>query len=775
MLNLYNLIDIVIFFIKINYQEPFMSNYKFIGKHIPRIDAEDKVKGLVKYPSDLHFQDQVYIRILRSKYPYAKIKSIDTSEAEKLHGVVKILTHKDVPGQNASGIAIQDQPVFCYDFVRYQGDAIAAVGAISSDIAKKAMELIKVDYEILKPVLEAEDALKPEAPKLHKNGNILNHKHFSKGDAEKSFNESDFIFEHKYSTQRQEHAYLETEAGAAYFDEEGRLVVHAGGQYPHRDVTQISRILNIPEDKIRAINSPVGGGFGGKDELTVQAYLALMTYITKRPSKLFLEREESFICGGKRHPVNINLKTAINKDGKLTAIDFYALSNTGGYASLGGPVFNLTVEHSGGVYFFPNSEINGHCMYTNSGYQVAFRGFGVPQTLFALESQMDEMADKIGMDRLEFRKINLLKKGQKGAIDNEFPLSIGSRAIVDAMSKGEIYNNRKELTKTSKSHLKRGVGIALGLQGAGLGVGLPDFAHTKIHLRPDGKFILLVGTSEMGQGNTTCFTQIIAEILDCEIADITFIMGDTGIVPNSGSATASRTIYAVGASTYYAAKNMKELLLSHYNGSKLEIKAGTVYIDGNKKQTLVELAKEKSFESKGEFIVPTATECLGDGLPHILYGYSGHIVLVEVNELTGETQVFKAECYLDAGTVINMQGLEAQSEGGLVMGIGYALSEESIVTGGYYQNPRFATYIIPTALDSPMDIKTIAVDMNEDSHPLGAKGIGEITFTAVAPAIGNAIYDAIGERFYSLPIKPEDILLRLHSKNKNQEANLCPQ
>jgi CO/xanthine dehydrogenase Mo-binding subunit len=751
-----------------------MAKYKYLGKCIPRVDAREKVTGKVLYPSDIYLDNQIYIRVLRSEYPYARIKSIDTTEAEKLPGVVRVLTHKDVPGLNAYGIAIQDQPVFCHDYVRYQGDAIAAVGAETDEIAREALEHIKVEYEVLKPISEPEMALGKEAPKLHPNGNILNEKHFSKGDTEKAFQASDIVIEHNYDTQRQAHCYLETESGGAYYDEDGLLVVHAGGQYPHRDVTQISRILNIPPEKIRAINSPVGGGFGGKDELTVQAYIALMTHLTKRPSRLFLERDESFIAGGKRHPVKVKLKTGTTKDGKLTAIDFYALSDTGGYASLGGPVFNLTVEHSGGVYFFPNAKVSGHCVYTNSGFQVAFRGFGVPQSIFALEVQMDEMADLLGIDRLEFRRRNLLVRGQTGAIDNEFPLSIGSKPIVEGIAGGEIYKNREVLKKTDKPHIKRGVGFALGLQGAGLGVGLPDFAHTKIKLLENGTFKLFVGTSEMGQGNATCFLQIMAEVMNCEMNHLNYILGDSGRVPDSGSATASRTIYAVGASVYYAAKRMKEKLLEHYNGKELEIKEGKIFINGEFKEALTDLARKEELETTGEFIVPIAKECLGDGLPHILYGYSGHVVLVEVNTLTGETQVIKAECYLDAGTVVNQQGLEGQGEGGLVMGVGYALTENSIVKDGYYQNPRFATYIIPTALDVPLDIKTVGVDVYEDSHPLGAKGIGEVVFTSVAPAVANAIYDAIGVRFYSLPIKPEDILLSLDSKKLNQENVLCP-
>lgn len=752
-----------------------MAEYRYIGKHIPRVDGYEKVTGELLYPSDIHFKDQLYIRILRSKYPYAKILSIDTTKAERLEGVIKILTHKDISGLNAFGIAIQDQPVFCYDFVRYQGDAIAAVGAITEELAQKALELINVEYEVLTPITDAKFALTHNAPKLHKNGNILNEKHFSKGDINKALKESDYIFEHEYKTQRQEHAYLETEAGVAYYNKEEQLVVHAGGQYPHRDVKQLSRILNLPPEKIRVINSPVGGGFGGKDEITVQAYLALMTYLTKRPSKIFLSREESFISGGKRHPVEIKLKTGVNKDGKLTGMDFSAISDTGGYASLGGPILNLTVEHSGGVYFFPNSKVSGYCAYTNSGYQVAFRGFGVPQSLFALETQMDEMADKIGMDRLEFRRLNLLKKGQTGAIDNEFPLSIGSKAIVEAMSKGEIYKNQETLKKTSEPYKKRGIGFALGLQGAGLGVGLPDFADTKIILEKNGKFKLLMGTSEMGQGNATCFAQIAAENIHCEMSDITYNLGDTGLCPDSGSATASRTIYAVGASIYYAAKKMHDLILSHFTGKTIDIKSGVIYIDNNPKITLHELASLDKFETNGEFIVPTATECLGDGLPHILYGYSGHIVLVEVNTLTGETEVLKAECYIDAGTVINMQGFEGQSEGGFVMGIGYALSEDSMIKDGYYVNPKFATYILPTSLDSPLDIKTVAVDVYEDSHPLGSKGIGEVVFTSVAPAITNAITDAIDNRFYTLPVTPEKILQALESNGKKTENSLCPQ
>lgn len=739
-----------------------MSDYRYIGKYIPRIDAVDKATGKTIYPSDIYIEDELFIRVLRTAYPYAKIKSVDTAEAEALEGVVKILTYKDVPGLNRFGIAIQDQPVLCQDYTKYQGDAIAAVGAESDEIAKNALKFIKVDYEILDPISNPEYALSDDAPKLHPNGNILNQKYFTKGNIDNALKESDLTFDHTYQTQRQVHAFLETEAGVAYYDKQGILIVHAGGQYPHRDVVQLSRILNLSEDKIRVINSPVGGGFGGKDEITVQAYLALMTYHTKRPSKIFLERTESFIAGGKRHPVTIHLKTGVNKDGKLTGIKFYALSDTGGYASLGGPVFNLVIEHSGGVYYFPQSEVSGHCVYTNSGFQVAFRGFGVPQSLFALETQMDEMADSVGIDRLQFRKLNLLKKGETGILNNDYPLSIGSLAVVKSMENSELIKNPEIFKQTKSNHIKRGIGFALGLQGAGLGVGLPDFANTKIKLEKNGKFRLSAGSSEMGQGNATCFVQIAAEYINCDIEDIECDLGDTGKVPDSGSATASRTIYVIGASVYNAAKIINNKIKSFYNVDDFKIREGQIIIGESVVESLYELAHKTDISSEGEFITPTASQCLGDGLPHIIYGYSGHIALVEVNTLTGEVEVLKGECHLDSGTVVNMQGLEGQSEGGFIMGIGYALTENCRIEKGYYQNPRFATYILPTSMDSPIDIKTFPVDIYEDSQPFGAKGVGEITFSSVAPAITNAIHDAIGKRFYSLPVSPEDILKSLY-------------
>lgn len=738
-----------------------MKEYRYIGKGIPRVDAKQKVTGETKYPSDVSIENQLYLKILRSKYPSAKIISIDTTEAEKLEGVYKILTHKDVPGLNGFGIAVQDQPVLCSDRVRYQGDAIALIGAETDALARKAADLINVEYEPLPALLTPEEAIKPNAPKIHEQGNILNEKSFKRGDVEKAFNSSDIVLEEVFTTQRQAHAYLETESGMAYYDENNKLTIHVGGQYPHRDASQIARILNIPEEEIRVINSPLGGGFGGKDELTTQAYVALMTYITKRPSKILIDREESFISYGKRHPMTIKIKMGANKDGKLTALQFNALGDTGAYASLGGPILNLTVEHAGSVYYFPISDVNGKQVYTNSGYNVAFRGFGVPQSLFAVESMMDRLADKLNIDPLRFREINLLEKGQLGVLDNDYPLTIGSAKIVEKMLQSDLLKDKEELKKSKHPDFKRGIGISLGFQGAGLGVGLPDFAHTRLVLQPNGKFKLYAGSAEMGQGNTTCFIQIAAENMHCEIENFDYIIGDSGCVPDSGSATASRTIYAVGASVYYASKRMYEQLLSHFNTSSLTIENNIVCIDGKQRISLSELAKIKAFESTGEFIVPISKQCLGDGLPHILYGYSGHVALVEINTKTGEVDVLQGETYLDAGTVVNQQGLEAQSEGGFVMGVGYALTENSIIEDGYYKNPRFSTYILPTAMDVPPKIKTIAVDIFEDTCPFGAKGIGEIVFTAVAPAITNAIRDAIGQEFNHLPCTPENILLKL--------------
>jgi CO/xanthine dehydrogenase Mo-binding subunit len=727
---------------------------KKIGKRINRLDAQEKVLGSLVYPSDRVIEGMIFVEVVRAAYPHARIRSIDTRTAEALPGVVKVLTAKDVPGENAFGIQIQDQPVLCNRRVRYLGDAVALIGAETKDIARQAADLVRVDYEVLEPVCDPEKAILKTAPKLHPRGNIMHQGHFEKGDVEEGFRKSAVIVERTYQVPMIDHAFLECEAGVAYYDEDDLLTVESCGQYIYRDQTQIARALGLPLDRVRVMAPFVGGAFGGKDEITVQIHLALMTYHTKRPTKLVATREESIVSHTKRHAAKMYFKTGASKSGKLLAVQARFISDTGAYASLGGPVLNLMLEHVAGPYLVPNVKVDGFAVYTNNGFSGAFRGFGCTQACMAIESQMDLMAACLNKDPLVFRQQNVLHKGDLAALGYEMKTEVGAEATIVAARRGTLYKNRRQKKKDKSKHsrsvakyIKRGVGVASQMQGLGLGIGIPDYAEVGLSLRSDGSLEIRVSTNEIGQGAYTAYAQIAAERLKLDIEKIEVVGADTKNTPDSGTTTASRTTYAVGNAILKAA-DMLEKEISIWSKEKPD------WTDVN-----------DQIDVQATFHVPVADVELGDGLPHLLYSYGTHVALVEVDTLTGEVTVEEVEAYLDGGRVISKTGFEGQSEGGVAQGIGYALFEEVLLKEGVFQNTNFNTYIMPSTLDVPAEIKTIPVEVREPSGPYGAKGISETCMVGVTPAILNALEDAIGVRFTRIPVRAEDVLSALKEKS----------
>lgn len=745
------------------------NRFKYIDQKIPREDGANKIFGRVKYPSDYYFENQLWLSIKRSIHSHAKILKINREKAEKLKGVVRVMTYRDIPGLNGFGIAIQDQPVFCHNKVRYVGDAIAAVAAESKEIAKRALSLIDVEYELLPSVVDPESAMKKDSPLVHENGNILHEVHFNNGDIERAFRDSELTFKERYSTPRIAHLFLETEAGVAFYDEDGLLTIRAGGQYPHRDRMQIARALGLKNEGIRILSSPIGGGFGGKDEVTVQIFLALTTYLTKRPCRIFLEREESLIAGMKRHPMKIELKTAIKSDGSILGINGNVISDTGAYASLGGPILNLCVEHICGPYRVQNCKVDGYAVYTNNGVSAAFRGFGVPQAAFALESEIDKIAQKLGIDPIDFRIKNCLESGDSAGLGYKIPTSVGIKHLLMAAKNHPIYKNRKKLKrqrsgipKDEQEHSRRGIGFACAMQGYGLGVGIPDYADAKIKITRRGEIILYIGGCEMGQGLGTAAIQIAAEELECNISDISVIVGDTKIGPDSGPSTASRSTYATGNAIINAVQDLKNSVSKFFNIKvKNLLKDNKNFILNGKKYPFSMIKDD--IIGHGNFVIPTSEVELGDGLPHILYCFGAHLVMLDVNLLTGNVTVERVVAFIDPGRVINRLGIEGQSEGGVIMGMGYALYEDFCIRNGTPQNFNLSTYIIPTAHDSSFPIETITISDFEKTGPYQAKGVGEITMVSVAPAIANAIYDAIGIRFSKIPVLPEMILEKIYN------------
>ncbi|MDQ0252895.1 xanthine dehydrogenase D subunit [Evansella vedderi] len=768
---------------------------KWIGKRVPRLDGPERVTGELKYMTDYHYNNMVWGRVLRPPYPYAKIKSMDTTRAKNLPGVIAVLTHEDIPGFNGFGIVVPDQPVLCEDVVRTTADAVALVAAETEEIAEEALALIDVDYERLDAVTDAEFAITEQAPKLHADGNIHSHVVIKNGEVEKAFQEADIILENTFHSPRQMHAFIETEGGWGILEKDGTLTIQCPGQYAYRDRLQIARALAWNPARIRVISSPVGGAFGGKDEITVQIYLALLALHTGgRPVKIHYKREESVIAGMKRHPFKVKMKTAAKKDGTLLANQVLAIADTGAYASLGGAVISLAIEHSCGPYKIPNVDLEGYCVYTNNGIAGAFRGFGVNQVCMGIETHMDMIAAELGIDPIEIRKKNVYHQGDVSSLGHVVKGSVGTWKTLEAAEKCDLWINREKYkAEISEPWKKRGVSIATSFHGVGMGIGLPDYGAASIQLLPGGRFEVGVGCEEIGGGNGTVYAQVAAEILQCDVTDIVVVQGDTSRTLDGGTVTASRSTYTGGRAVATAAPNMLNLLTKAageiFGVSEEQVRVAdkkvVVYDADGKADSSLSFAEiydylyenRRDTRVEGHFMLPKEKKEIkgSGGAPHRLYGYLTHVVMVEVDTLTGETEVLRVVSIPDAGKVINPQGLEGQAEGGAVMGIGYALYEDTIIENGYHKTTNFSNYILPTVKDSPQ-IETFPVEELEETGPFGAKGIGEVVMIPIIAATISAIHDAVGVRIKHLPATPERVYAALKARkdqtNQSNEENV---
>ncbi|QQK77219.1 molybdopterin-dependent oxidoreductase [Salicibibacter cibarius] len=764
-------------------KERFNDKYQWIGKKIPRIDGPEKVTGELKYMTDESYSNMVWGKVLRAEYPHAKIKNIKTEKAESLPGVICVLTYKDIPGFNGFGIVTPDQPVLCEDVVRCTADAVALVAAETNEIADEALNLIQVDYEPLKVVADAEYAMTDEAPSLHPDGNIHSHVKIKNGDVDQAFKNADYIFENTYYSPRQMHAFIETEGGWGLVKEDGTLKIQCPGQYAYRDRLQVSRALGMNPESIHVISSPNGGGFGGKDEITVQIYLALLALHTEgRPVKIHLSREESVTAGMKRHPFKVQVKTAANKDGTITANQVRAVADTGAFASLGPAVISLAVEHACGPYKIPNVDVEGFCVYTNNGIAGAFRGFGVNQVCVGIETHIDMIAEKINMDPIEIRKKNAYRQGEISSVGHVVKSSVGTHETLEKAQNCDLWTNRNTYkNQPSEPWKKRGVAIATSFHGVGMGLDTPDYGAASIELLHDGRLKVGVGPEEIGTGNGTVYAQVCAEMLHCDIADVSVIQGDTSETLDSGTISASRSTYTGSRAIATTAPLMIELL-TETASEMLNIPAKDMDIEDcnviHKNDHSILLAfteihdylsvNRKSTKVSSQFYLPKEKEEIkgSGGAPHHIYGYQTNVVMVEVDTLTGETDVLRVVSIPDCGRVMNLQGLEGQSEGGAIMGIGYTLYEDVIIEEGYHKTSNLGDYIIPTIRETP-EIETIPVEAPEPSNPFGAKGIGEVVMIPIIPAIMSAIYDATGARVRHLPATPERIFNAMKSATKS--------
>jgi CO/xanthine dehydrogenase Mo-binding subunit len=740
---------------------------RLVGKKIPRLDGYSKVCGEAIYGADFHLENALFLKVLRSPHHHGYIRDIDGSEALRVPGVLTIITWRDIPGENLSGKIKRDQPILAENKVRYVGEPVAVVVAETEEIAEKALEEINVDYELLDPVLSPEKALEPEAPTVHEGSNLLGEFNLSRGDMKEGFSKSDIIIENTYRTPFVEHAYIEPEAGAASIDSEGRICIYAASQYSHHIAREVCHMLSFPREKVRVIQTVMGGGFGGKTDISVHGVLALAAHKTKRAVKYIYTREESFLATAKRHPFIIYYRTGAQKDGRLMAVEADILMDTGAYASSGPAVVSRAGIHAVGPYEVPNVRVTCRGVYTNNPVAGAMRGFGVPEVVFAHESQMDIIASELVIDPYRIREKNILREGSRTITGQPLKTSVGMEETL-RKAQEKLPRSRNSGEKSQKPYTKRGFGYGCVYYGIG-NTGQVNHSEVKMAALNDGKVLISVGASELGQGLLTVFQQMGAEALGMPVEQVEVLTEDTSLTPDPGITSASKQTYVTGNAICRAAKKLiREIsvqVAEHFQVSPEHV----VYSGGNfiaikndrrmaipvadaisriLSENSVDLMVTGSFTSETTPLDPVT----GQGIPYPTYSYATQIAEVEVDVRTGKVRVVQIISANDVGKAINPETTEGQIVGGAVMGVGYAIMEHYLPG----QTRNFGEYLIPTSCDVPRVIPIIVEDP-ESSGPFGAKGLGEVTCIPTAAAIANAVSNATGMRFYQLPLTPERV------------------
>lgn len=749
-----------------------------IGRKHPRPDAIEKVTGKAVFTDDLHVENMLFAKVRRAMVPHALLKRLDTSRAQALNGVKAVLTAADIPGEQNHGLIRHDWPtlVGIGQRIRYVGDAIAVVAAETSEIAAQAIQLIEADFELLPVISNPLQALDENQPKLHQGGNLLKHIKVRKGNIAEGFQGADVIIEHTFHTQTTDHAFLEPECSLAVPTSDGRMEIYVGSQIPYADREQIARVLGWEENRVRIVGQHMGGGFGGKEDIAGQIHAALLANATQRPVKLTYDRHESLLAHPKRHATQIRVKIGAQKNGQITAIETELYGDTGAYASLGEKVMERATTHSAGPYDVPHVRNDCYAMYTNNPPAGAFRGFGVTQSAFAIESMMDMLAEKLTMDPVALRKLNALHIGSQTNTGQVLDESVGLMACLERLEHEMRQSNPnpfKPVVNPQNPNLIKAWGIAAAYKNTGLGGGAPDFSNAEIELFDDGSFEIRSSAAELGQGLVTVMQLIVAEELSVPPEKVRVLVMDTDLTPDGGPTTASRQTYITGNAVRLATQKLRETITAFLKNTyavspeKITFSGGSVQVNS---QSLTFSQIAKSMEDAGEkrsayykYDAPE-TQPLGmGGNMHFAYSYSVQAAEVEVNRFTGEVNVLKVISANDVGMALNPLGLQGQIEGGVMMGLGHCLTEEFIVEQGHIVTDQLARYRIPGIMLTP-EITTIVIEEPAADGPYGAKGVGEISSIPTAPAITNAIYHAVGVRIDKTPVDQEVIAKALQEK-----------
>lgn len=756
-----------------------IQSHHVVGRSHIRPDAVEKVTGEALYSDDLKFPGMLFGKACRAMVPHAILKSLDVSAAKSFEGVKAVLTAEDIPGENTHGLVTFDWPVMVGigERVRYVGDCIAIIAAESKEIAEHASTLINADFELLPVIRDPVQAYQDDQPQLHPSGNLLKHIKVRKGDMQTGFSNSDVIMEHIFHTQITDHAFLEPECSIAVPTTDDRMEIYVGSQIPYQDRSQIARVLGWEENRIRIVGQLMGGGFGGKEDIAGQIHAALLARATDLPVKILFDRKESLLVHPKRHATQIRVKIGAGKDGRIKAIETELFGDTGAYASLGEKVMTRATTHSAGPYDVENVHADCFAMYTNNPPAGAFRGFGVTQSAFAIESMLDMLAEKLGIDPIELRRKNALHIGSITNTGQILDESVGLLDCIDAVDQ-EIKKTHPNPFEPQADPVDPNVvsawGLAAAYKNTGLGGGAPDKSSAEVELFEDGTFEIRSSSAEMGQGLVSVMRMVVAEEIGVKPDNVKVLVMDTDLTPDGGPTTASRQTYITGNATRFAARNLRHaitaLLCEKFDMAPELIVFGENLVQVNGKclsfSDVFKEMKSNGIKTCVSFTYEAPkTQPLGTGgMMHFAYSFGVQAALVDVNKITGEVHIRRVISANDVGMAVNPLGLQGQIEGGVMMGIGHCLTEEFNLDEGRVVTDQMARYRIPGIMLTP-EITSIVIEDPTSEGPYGAKGVGEICSIPTTPAITNAIYHAVGVRIDRTPVDQEMIALEIKNQN----------
>ncbi len=753
-----------------------------VGESIARLDAEAKVRGQARYADDLAFPGMLYAKAVRSDRPHARVVRLDLAAVAAHPKVACTVTVEGIPGENRVPIIYRDMPLLAAGVVRYVGEPVALLAAETREAAEEAAALACVAYEDLPAVYEPLDAVRPDAPQVAmpeaaEQGNVFNHMVIRKGDVAQGFAQADAIVEGEYRVGYQEHAYLEPQ-GVIAVPEEGGMTVYGTLQCPFYVQSAVATVMGLPLSKVRIVQTVTGGGFGGKEDVPshLAAMAAVLAWKTGRPVKLVLPRDEDIATTSKRHPGIIRYRSGAKRDGTLTAVEVEFYYNAGAYQTLSSAVLWRGLIHAAGPYRIPHVKVDAYSVATNTVPCGAFRGFGSPQVIFAHESQMDELAKRLDMDPLALRAKNALREVDETATGQRLTESVGLPEAIERMRNLANWDEaQREVAAFNRREKfrRRGLGVSTVMYGVGMGAKAPllDKAGAYLKLEPDGSVTLAVGTTEMGQGAQTVLAQIAADGLGVPAETIQMAPVDTSRVPDSGPTVASRTTTVQGMAVLDAARKLRQRIEDAVRGVlgcpgfTLEGRQFCDPHDPARSASLGEVARWMWTHNWDMGVTGWAhgapvdwDPATGLGNAYFVYSYACHLALVEVDLLTGETQVRGFWAVHDSGKIVNPETARGQVAGGIAQGIGYALLEDLASEDGRIPYPSFTAYHIPTAPDMPTDMRIEFVEAPYSGGPFGAKGLGEVPLMASHAAVANAISAATGRRLRAYPALPERVL-----------------